>query len=105
MTKRKILWLAIIFIIYEVLVWGFSLLLLSDSNSVLIGSVLTICGLTLLGVYILVASLSARAAGPAAAPAQTPAAQAPPVTPAGPPVSREETDAMAALIAEANARL
>ena len=61
MTKRKILWLAIIFIVYEVLVWGFSLVVLGE-NSILIGSVLTICGLTLLGVYILVSKLAVRAA-------------------------------------------
>jgi hypothetical protein len=91
MTKRKILWLAIIFVVYEVLVWAFSLLLLADSNSILIGSVLTICGLTLLGVYILVARLSARAAGPpAAAPAQAAPAQPSPPTP-GTPATREET--------------
>lgn len=106
MTKRKIFWLAIIFIVYEVLVWGFSLVALSDSNSILIGAVLTICGLTLLGVYILVARLSARAAAPPApAPAQAPPAQAAPPTPGPAPATREEADAMAALIAEANARL
>jgi type VI secretion system protein ImpL len=106
MTKRKILWLAIIFILYEVLVWGFSLVVLAD-NAILIGSVLTICGLTLLGVYILVSKLAARSAAPAGAPpqaAQTPPPQSGP--PAGaPPIPREESDAMASLIAEANARL
>src|ERR1041385_2062174 len=98
MTKRKILWLAIIFILYEVLVWAFSLVVLAD-NAILIGSVLTICGLTLLGVYILVSKLAARSALPAGAPPQ--AAQAPPAQatpPAGaPPIPREESDAMAAL--------
>src|SRR5947207_3844116 len=104
MTKRKIFWLAIIFILYEVLVWGFSLVVLPD-NSILIGSVLTICGLTLMGVYILVSRLAARTAAPATGPAppQQPQ-QAPPRGPAAgaPP---EEAQAMAALIAEANARL
>src|SRR5689334_24086360 len=108
MTKRKIFWLALIFILYEVLVWGFSLVFLAD-NSILIGAVLTICGITLMGVYILVARLSARAAPPAAAPGPAgpppPQQQAPP-PPAGPGAAPpEESQAMAALIGEANARL
>src|SRR5581483_7513536 len=109
MTKRKILWLAIIFIVYEVLVWGFSLVVLSDSNSILIGSVLTICGITLLGVYILVARLSARAPAPAATPpgpgAPAPVQQQAPPPVGQAPVSPEESQALAGLVAEANARL
>ena len=104
MTKRKVIWLAVIFLIYEVLVWGFSLVFLADSSSILIGSVLTICGLTLLGVYVLVARLSAKANAPAAAPPAGPAPVAPAPPPAGAP-PREESDAIAALIAEANGRL
>src|SRR5436190_20470094 len=99
MTKRKIFWLAIIFIFYEVLVWGFSLVVLPD-NSILIGAVLTICGITLLGVYILVSSLSAKsAAGPAAGPGP-PQQLAPQSPPSGPvaSVAPEDSQAIAALI-------
>src|SRR5262249_4942561 len=62
----------------------------------------------LLGVYILVSKLAVRAAPPAGAPAQAGPQQAQPPSP--PPqvqaeVPREESEALTALIGEANARL
>ena len=47
MTKRKRFLPILIFILYEVLVWLGSLLFLADS-SLLVGFVLTVCGLTVL---------------------------------------------------------
>jgi type VI secretion system protein ImpL len=67
--------------------------------------VLTISGITLLGVYVLVARLSAKAnAPPAPAPsAAQPGAPPAPARSTAPP--QEESDAIAALVAEANGRL
>ena len=68
MTKRKLFLLILLFIVYEAVVWLASLLFLADS-ALLVGFVLTVCGLTVLLVYFLVARLSGGAPAPAGLPA------------------------------------
>src|ERR1035437_2866448 len=98
MTKRKLFLLILVFILYEVLVWVGSLLFLADSG-LLVGFVLTVCGLTVLLVYALVAKLSgaAQAPTPAAPAPETPAPATRPASAPSAPVS--------ALIQEANEQL
>src|ERR1035441_10619681 len=93
MTKRKLFLLILVFIVYEVLVWLGSLLFLADSG-LLAGFVLTVCGLTVLLVYALVAKLS----GAAQTPTPAPAPQAPNPAPA-------RSGPVSALIQEANEQL
>jgi hypothetical protein len=52
MTKRKLLFLILLFLGYTLLVWVLAGLFFSDSF-VVVGLILTVCGLTLLLVYIL----------------------------------------------------
>jgi type VI secretion system protein ImpL len=76
MTKRKLFLLILVFILYEVLVWLGALLFLGDS-SLLVGFVLTVCGLTVLLVYFLVTRLSAAQAPQPAASSSEPGPTAP----------------------------
>src|ERR1022692_2711959 len=98
MTKRKLFLLILVFIVYEVLVWLGSLLFLADSG-LLVGFVLTVCGLTVLLVYALVAKLSAAAQAPTPA-APAPEAPAPATRPASAPSAP-----VSALIQAANEQL
>src|SRR5450759_2945372 len=97
MTKRKLFVLILVFILYEVLVWLGSLLFLADS-SLLVGFVLTVCGLTVLLVYALVARLSG------AAPTPTPVSAREAPSPAPSPASAR-SGPVSALIQEANEQL
>src|SRR4051794_37126132 len=99
MTKRKLFLLIIVFIFYEALVWLGSILFLADSG-LLVGFVLTVCGLTVLLVYALVARLPP----PAAPPPQTPAPPPETATPALGP-ARARSGPVSALIQEANEQL
>src|ERR1035438_1659469 len=98
MTKRKLFLLILVFIVYEALVWLGSLLFLADSG-LLVGFVLTVCGLTVVLVYALVARLSGAAQAP------TPAVSVPetPVPAPGPTPARSSP--VSALIQEANEQL
>src|SRR6516164_1212473 len=98
MTKRKLLLLIGIFLLYELLVWAGAVALLPD-NFLLVGFVLTVCGLTVLLVYILVARLSQAQRAPQAAAEGAPQPAAPPS------VRDEQSDAISNLIREANERL
>jgi type VI secretion system protein ImpL len=77
MTKRKIIFLSVGFVVFEALVWGVSYLLLSDSLFWVAGLVLTVCAITVLAVYILVSRIQRAPeqpvadSEPAAAPAPT----------------------------------
>jgi len=104
MTKRKLFLLIVVFILYEVLVWLGALLFLADS-SLLVGFVLTVCGLTVLSVYVLVARLSAAhsAAPPVAAPAVPASAPEPSAPSPGP--RTPGSNAGSELIREANEQL
>src|SRR5579871_4507410 len=100
MTRRKLVWLVVLFMSYEVLVWGLSLLFLPNWNNLLVGFVLTACGLTLAAVYWLVARLSQAANQANPQPQSTASA-----VPAPPVLKQEEDAAIASLIREANDRL
>lgn len=105
MNKRKLFWLLFFFVLYEVLVWVGSLLFLADS-SLLVGFVLSVCGVTVLLVYVLVARLSAAAAPPPAAAPGPPAASASPAAPQPAPAAASAgSSEAAALIQEANEKL
>lgn len=71
MSKRKSFLVFLLLLLYTAVVWSIGWFFLRDSTSTLIavGSVLTVCGFTLAGVYWLVSRLSARPET-AAAPAQ-----------------------------------
>src|ERR1700730_11699728 len=99
MTKRKLFLLILVFILYEVLVWLGALLFLGDS-SLLVGFVLTVCGLTVLLVYFLVTRLSAAQAPQPAASSSEPGPAAPLPTP-----SPGRSSAASNLIQEANEQL
>src|SRR5579864_6899528 len=99
MTKRKLILLILVFILYEALVWLGAILFAGDS-SLLVGFVLTVCGLTVLLVYVLITRLSAAAAPRAAASAPAPEPTAPLPSP-----SPGRSDAASALIQAANEQL
>lgn len=101
MRKRTLLLLAVLFIVYELVVWGLSVAFFSEANYILAGILLTACGLTVLVVYVLVARLSAGAAQRSGQAAQEP----PSPTSAAAPGTDEDADAIAAIIREANERL
>ncbi len=109
MSKRKLIVVLLLFVIFLALVWVGAKFLVSDENYVLVSAMLSALGLTVLVVYLLVSRLTRKlAGGPAAAPAQAPAAQqseAPAsaqVRVSGPDA---EIDAVVGLISEANTRL
>src|SRR5262249_1692166 len=60
MTKRKLALLIFGFLLFEVFVWSGAILLFRGS-SLLVGFVTTICGLTVLLVYVLVSRLVVQA--------------------------------------------
>ncbi len=97
MTKRKLFLLILLFAFYEILVWVGSLLFLADS-SLLVGFVLTVCGLTVLLVYVLVAKLSGALQTPVSA--SSPEVSAPAPSPAS-----TGSSPVTALIQEANEQL
>jgi len=101
MTKRKLLFLILLFLGYALLVWVLSGLFFSDSF-VVVGLILTVCGLTLLLVYILISRLTSRlGASPQAPGADTP----PPAGARSTPLRDDESEPISSLIAEANDRL
>jgi len=102
MTKRRLWILILLFVVYAILVWFLSFLFFSDS-AVVVGLILTVCGLTLLLVYILISRMTSKLSP---APAQ-PSGQenSPPGAPRPPAVRDEDLEPISALIAEANNRL
>ncbi len=105
MSKRRILVLLGLFLLFELLVWAFAYAVLSDTNRILFDTVLTACGMTVLAVYVMIWRAVVRGtwAGPPA-PATPVSSPAEPVA-AKLTTSSEDDQAMAALIAEANERL
>jgi type VI secretion system protein ImpL len=102
MTKRKLLILVLVFLVYTVLVWFMAYAFFPDSP-VVVGLILTVCGLTLLFVYILISRLTSRLASPPA-PTPSPEPSAPPSARAA-PARDEDLEPIASIIAEANDRL
>jgi len=102
-TKRKLLFSVLIFLVYAALVWFGASWFLSGTPLALVVFVLIVLGLTVLIVYLLVSRMHPLpAAAPAAAQPQGQQEKA-----AARPVSSDDPDmmALAALISEANNRL
>ena len=101
MTKGRLLLLILLFCVYEILVWFVSFLFFPDS-AVVIGLILSVCGLTLLLVYILISRLTSRLSAEAP-PQQQQQSNAEPAKPARPAAERDEDlEPISSLIAEAN---
>ena len=102
--SKKVLIAVVILAIYLALVWAVSLLVLKGSNSVLVGVVLSVCGLTLLGVFLLITKLAPGAAGGAAAAGGLAVPQMPQVPQLGQMGGARDpdADALQGLIREAN---
>jgi type VI secretion system protein ImpL len=102
MTRRKLLLLVLLFLVYEVLAWLLSSNLSPDSPWVIF-LILTACGLTLLVVYILISRLTSKLASQ---PAQASGPEASPPAPArSVPARDEDLEPISSLVAEANDRL
>jgi len=102
MTKRRLWLLVILFVVYAILVWFLSFLFFSDS-AVVVGLILTACGLTLLLVYILISRLTSKLS-PAPAQSSSPEAS-PPASPRPAAAQDDDAEPISSLIAEANDRL
>jgi type VI secretion system protein ImpL len=102
MTKRRLAFLVVLFLVYVILVWFLSFLFFSDS-AVVIGLILTACGLTLLLVYILISRLTSRLSPPPAQPSST--EDSPPASARPAAAHDEDLQPISSLIAEANERL
>ena len=99
--NKKLLIAILVFLVYLVVVWVGALLFLKGSNLVLVGVVLSVCGLTLLLVYLLVTKL---APGGMAGQAAAAGGVAMPQMPEMPQLAGRDpdSDALAGLIREAN---
>jgi len=101
MSKRKLWLLVLLFGVYALLVWLLAYVFFPDS-AVVVGLILTVCGLTLLFVYILISRLTSRLAGQGAP--QSSPESSPPQTSAR-PLRDEDAEPIGSLIAEANDHL
>jgi type VI secretion system protein ImpL len=103
MTKRRLLLLLVIFLVYAILVWLLAFLAFPDS-ALLVGLILTVCGLTVLLVYILIARLTSKLSS-APAPAATSPEAPPPAASRAAGVRDDDVESISSLMAEANDRL
>jgi type VI secretion system protein ImpL len=108
MSKRKLIVIWLLFVLYLALVWISARFLVAGDNYVLVSVMLSLLGLTVLIVYLLVSRLTRRLGAAQAPPPSSPAPgeqPAPASQPARASGPDPEIDAVTALIAEANARL
>lgn len=75
MTKRSLVWLCVALVLYLLLVWVGVALVLTGPAMLATGLVLSVCGLTLAGVYILVSRLTPSRPAESAATAAVPSAE------------------------------
>lgn len=66
MSKKKIAIISGTFLVYLILVWGVSVVLLSGATFWTAGTVMTVCGATVLLVYVLISRLAANRSAPGA---------------------------------------
>jgi type VI secretion system protein ImpL len=102
MTKQKLIIVLLIFAIYEALVWGFAIRFLPEAELLLVGLVLSACGITLVVVYLLVARI---ASPPPVAPPAAPPSYTGPATSSGQYNRLPPADTPEALLAEAQKRM